>query len=44
VIIATAKVCPHCGHEVLEAGQSLQAVYDKLELPPVKPIVTRVEP
>ena len=26
-----------------EAGQSLQAVYDKIELPPVKPIVTRVE-
>jgi transposase len=43
VIPAKAKVCPHCGHEVPEAGQSLQAVYDKIELPPVKPIVTRVE-
>ena len=43
VIIAKAKVCPHCGDGVPEAGQSLQAVYDKIELPPVKPIVTRVE-
>src|SRR2546427_13019617 len=43
VIRAQAKVCPHCGHEVPAAGQSLQAVYDKIEVPPVKPIVTRVE-
>jgi transposase len=43
VIIAKAKVCPHCGEGVSEAGPSLQAVYDKIELPPVKPIVTRVE-
>jgi transposase len=43
VIIAKAKVCPHCGERVSEAGQSLQTVYDKIELPPVKPIVTRVE-
>jgi transposase len=43
VISAKAKVCPHCGEGVSDAGQSLQAVYDKIELPPVKPIVTRVE-
>jgi transposase len=43
VIIAKAKVCPHCGERVSEAEQSLQTVYDKIELPPVKPIVTRVE-
>jgi transposase len=43
VIIAKAKVCPHCGDGVSEAGPSLQAVYDKIEVPPVKPIVTRVE-
>jgi transposase len=43
VIIAKAKVCPHGGHEVPEAEQSLQAVYDTIELPPVKPVVTRVE-
>ena len=43
VIVAKAKVCPHCGDGVSEAGQALQAVYDKIEVPPVKPIVTRVE-
>ena len=43
VIIAKAKLCPHCGHGVPEAGQALQAVYDKIELPPIKPLVTRVE-
>ena len=43
VILAKAKVCPHCGDAGSEAGQSLQAVYDTLEVPPVKPIVTRVE-
>jgi transposase len=42
VIIAKAKVCPHCGDAVSEAEQSLQAVYEKIEVPPVKPIVTRV--
>ncbi len=41
--MATAKACPHCGHRVLAARQSLQAVYDKIELPAVKPSVTRVE-
>jgi len=44
VIIAKAKLCPQCGYGVPEAGQALQAVYDKIELPPMKPIVTRVEP
>ena len=43
VIVAKAKVCPHCGDGVPEAGQALQAVYDKIEVPPVKPMVTRVE-
>jgi transposase len=43
VIIAKAKVCPHCGDAVLAAEQSLQAAYEKIEVPPVQPIVTRVE-
>src|SRR6266511_2611149 len=30
--------------QVPAVGQWLQAVYDKIEVPPVKPIVTRVEP
>jgi transposase len=44
VIVAMATRCPHGGHGVPEAGQSLQAVDDKIEVPPVKPIVPRVEP
>lgn len=43
VIIAKAKSCPHCGHGVQQADQQLQAVYDKIEIPPVKPVVTRVQ-
>jgi len=43
VLIAQAKTCPHCGGAVQAHTQHLQAVYDKIELPPVKPIVTREE-
>jgi transposase len=42
VLRAQAKVCPQCGHAVPAPGQSLQAVYDKIEVPPVQPVVTRV--
>jgi transposase len=43
VVIAQAKICPHCGGAVQAHEQHPHAVYDKLELPPVKPIITRVE-
>jgi transposase len=43
VIIAQAKICPHCGGAVEAHEQHLHAVYDKIELPPIRPIVTRVE-
>jgi transposase len=43
VIMAQAKICPHCGGAVQVHAQHPQAVYDKIELPPVKPLVTRVE-
>lgn len=43
VIIAQAKACPHCGGAVPAHEQHPQAVYDKIELPPITPIVTRVE-
>jgi len=42
-IVARARRCPHCGEAVSEADQGLHAVYDKIEIPPVKPVVTRVE-
>jgi transposase len=44
VVIAQAKTCPHGGRGVQAAAQHPQAVYDKIELPSVKPIITRVEP
>jgi transposase len=43
VIIAQAKTCPHCGGAVQAHEQHVHAVYDKIELPPITPIVTRVE-
>jgi transposase len=43
VIIAQAKTCPHCGGAVQAHEQHPQAVYDKIEVPPITPIVTRVE-
>lgn len=41
--MAQAKLCPHCGGAVQAHEQHPHAVYDKIELPPVKPIITRVE-
>jgi transposase len=43
MVIAKAKTCLHCGGVVPEAEQHRRAVYDKIELPPVTPTVTRVE-
>jgi transposase len=43
VIVAQAKVCPHCGQGVAPAAPHLHAVDDKIEVPPVNPLVTRVE-
>jgi transposase len=43
VMIAQAKTCPHCGGAVPAHEQHLHAVYNKIELPPITPIVTRVE-
>jgi transposase len=43
VLIAQAKSCPHCGGAVQAHEQHPHAVYDKIEVPPIKPIVTRVE-
>ena len=40
-VVARAKTCPHCGEMV--NPQRLHATYDKIEIPPVQPIVTRVE-
>jgi transposase len=43
VIIAQVKSCPHCGELVEGEHQKLQAIYEKIELPPIRPIVSRIE-
>src|SRR3954451_15756918 len=42
-VIAKAAACAHCRAELDDAAQVLHARYDKVELPPVRPVVTRVE-
>ncbi|MEG4067384.1 transposase [Microcoleus sp. Pol11C2] len=42
-IIAQVKNCPQCREQVTAATQKLQSVYDKIELPPIRPIITRIE-
>jgi len=41
--MAQAKACPHGGGTVQAHEHQPHAVYDTIEWPPVKPIVTRVE-
>lgn len=43
VVVAQAKRCPHCGVEVEPATQRLSGIYERIELPPITPHVTRVE-
>ncbi len=39
---AKLETCPHCAATWPQAPQTLQMVYDRIELPPVRPDVTRV--
>lgn len=43
VVVAQAKSCPHCGASVSSSAQKLRGVYERIELPMVRPVVTRVE-
>jgi len=43
LVIAKAAACAHCRAALAAADQVLHARYDKIELPPVRPVVTRVE-
>jgi transposase len=43
VVIAKAKRCQHCHSPFNDADQTLDDRYDKIELPKIKPVVTRVE-
>jgi transposase len=38
-----AERCRHCGLALDGAGQQLRQAYDHIDLPPVRPVVTRVE-
>ena len=40
-VVALVRVCPHCRLEVTPESQNLHALYDRIEVPPVRPIVTR---
>ncbi|MBF0307694.1 MAG: IS66 family transposase [Alphaproteobacteria bacterium] len=43
VVTATAASCRHCGTALAGGDQVLHGRYDKIDLPPVRPVVTRVE-
>lgn len=43
LIIAHAQCCPHCQEPVSQAEQYLVRHYDKIDLPPIEPIVTQVK-
>ena len=42
VVDATLAACPHCRRAFPAESQRPQQVYDRIELPPIKPDVTRV--
>ena len=42
IIKVYAKKCNHCGTQVETQKQLLQSVYEKIELPPIKAIVTQI--
>ena len=41
-IAAYAEACPHCAHALSAADQPGFQAYDHIELPPIRPVVTRV--
>jgi len=42
-VVAKALSCAHCRTALTDADQVLHDLYDKVDLPPVRPVVTRVE-
>ena len=42
VIEARADACPHCAHELSPEDQEGFHAYDHMDLPPIRPVVTRV--
>jgi transposase len=42
IVDAKLASCPHCAAAWTDAPQALQQVYDRIEMPPIRPDVTRV--
>jgi transposase len=42
VVEALAGSCPHCAHALTEADQTGVLAYDHIDIPPIRPVVTRV--
>jgi transposase len=42
VVEVRAEACPHCDHALSSADQDEFHAYDHIELPPIKPVVTRI--
>jgi transposase len=42
IIEAFATTCPHCSHDLTPANQPAVHAYDHIDLPPIRPVVTRV--
>ena len=42
VVEATLAACPHCAHPLAAADQPDTHAYDHIDLPPIRPVITRV--
>ncbi len=42
IIDSVAERCPHCEHALTPADQSGFHAYDHIELPPIRPVITRI--
>jgi transposase len=42
IIECVAERCPHCAHALTPADQSGFHAYDHIELPPIRPVITRI--
>src|SRR5438445_3836987 len=42
IIHSVAERCPHCEHALTTADQSGFHAYDHIELPPIRPVITRI--
>ena len=42
VVEVRAEACPHCAHELGPEDQEAFHAYDHIDLPPIRPVVTRI--